>query len=112
MSQVQLRLPEKTLEQIDCWVAEGKFKSRSDAIRTIMSPFEVREKTREFFQMLQKRSQKAKDPPKRQNRGIRDNKMGAKLGFITPTVMQALEFFLEDSLNEYHEREINILSQR
>ncbi|MBM4401277.1 MAG: hypothetical protein FJ045_04930 [Crenarchaeota archaeon] len=32
--------------------------------------------------------------------------MGAKLGFITPTVMQVLEFFLENSLNEYHEREI------
>jgi predicted nucleotidyltransferase len=38
--------------------------------------------------------------------GIRDNKMGAKLGFITPTVMQIFEFFLENSLNEYHEREI------
>ncbi len=32
--------------------------------------------------------------------------MGAKLGFITPTVMQVLEFFLEDGINEYHEREI------
>jgi len=32
--------------------------------------------------------------------------MGAKLAFITPTVMQVLEFFLENSLNEYHEREI------
>jgi predicted nucleotidyltransferase len=38
--------------------------------------------------------------------GIRDNKMGAKLGFITPTLMQVLEFFLENSLSEYHEREI------
>ena len=32
--------------------------------------------------------------------------MGAKLGFITPTLMQVFEFFLEDSLNEYHEREV------
>ena len=32
--------------------------------------------------------------------------MGAKLGFITPTVMQILEFFLENSQNEYHQREI------
>lgn len=63
MAQVQLRLPEKTLEQIDCWVAEGKFKSRSDAIKTIISLFEEREKTREFFQMLQKRSQQAKEHP-------------------------------------------------
>jgi Arc/MetJ-type ribon-helix-helix transcriptional regulator len=63
MAQVQLRLPEKTLEQIDCWVSEGKFKSRSDAIKTIISLFEEREKTREFFQMLQKRSQQAKEHP-------------------------------------------------
>ncbi len=63
MAQVQLRLPEKTLEQIDCWVAEGKFKSRSDAIKTIISLFEEREKTREFFQMLQKESQEAKEHP-------------------------------------------------
>lgn len=63
MAQVQLRLPEKTLEQIDCWVAEGKFKSRSDAIKTIISLFEEREKTREFFQMLQKSSQQAKEHP-------------------------------------------------
>jgi predicted nucleotidyltransferase len=32
--------------------------------------------------------------------------MGVKLGFITPTLMAVLEFFLENSLNEYHEREI------
>ncbi len=38
--------------------------------------------------------------------GIWDNKMGAKLGFITPTVMQVFEFFLEDSMKEYHEREV------
>jgi Arc/MetJ-type ribon-helix-helix transcriptional regulator len=63
MAQVQLRLPEKTLEQIDCWVAEGKFKSRSDAIKTIISLFEEREKTREFFNMLQKRSKQAEEHP-------------------------------------------------
>ncbi len=63
MAQVQLRLPEKTLEQIDQWVAEGKFKSRSDAIRTIISLYEEREKTRCFYEMLQKRSQEAKEHP-------------------------------------------------
>ncbi|MCL5949466.1 MAG: ribbon-helix-helix domain-containing protein [Candidatus Bathyarchaeota archaeon] len=63
MAQVQLRLPEKTIEQIDQWVAEGKFKSRSDAIKTIINLFEEREKTREFFNMLQKRSQQAKEHP-------------------------------------------------
>lgn len=63
MAQVQLRLPEKTLEQIDQWVKEGKFKSRSDAIKTIINLFEEREKTREFYQMLHKRSQEAKEHP-------------------------------------------------
>jgi Arc/MetJ-type ribon-helix-helix transcriptional regulator len=63
MAQVQLRLPEKTLEQIDTWVAEGKFKSRSDAIKTIISLYEEREKTRKFYEMLQKRSQEAKEHP-------------------------------------------------
>jgi Arc/MetJ-type ribon-helix-helix transcriptional regulator len=63
MSQVQLRLPEQTLKQIDEWVAQGKFKSRSDAIKTIINIYEEREKTREFYQMLHKRSQEAKEHP-------------------------------------------------
>ncbi|MGD0645643.1 MAG: ribbon-helix-helix domain-containing protein [Candidatus Bathyarchaeia archaeon] len=63
MTQVQLRLPEKTLEEIDRWVAEGKFKSRSDAIKTIISLYEEREKTRDFYRMLLKRSQEAKEHP-------------------------------------------------
>jgi len=63
MAQVQLRLPEKTLEEIDRWVAEGKFKSRSDAIKSIISLYEEREKTREFYKMLLKRSQEAKEHP-------------------------------------------------
>lgn len=44
MTQVQLRLPQKTLKEIDRWVAEGRFKSRSDAIRTIISLYQEREK--------------------------------------------------------------------
>jgi len=63
LTQVQLRLSPKTLEEIDRWVAEGKFKSRSDAIRTIISFYEEREKTREFFKMLTKRSEEAKKNP-------------------------------------------------
>ncbi|MGD0995583.1 MAG: ribbon-helix-helix domain-containing protein [Candidatus Bathyarchaeia archaeon] len=63
MAQVQLRLPEKTLEEIDRWVAEGRFKSRSDAIKSIISFYEEREKTREFYKMLLKRSQEAKEHP-------------------------------------------------
>jgi Arc/MetJ-type ribon-helix-helix transcriptional regulator len=63
MGQVQLRLPEKMIEEIDIWVAEGKFKSRSDAIKSIISLYEEREKTREFYKMLLKRSEEAKKHP-------------------------------------------------
>lgn len=63
MVQVQLRLSEKVLEEIDRWVAEGRFKSRSDAIKTIISLYEEREKTREFFRMLMRRSEEAKKHP-------------------------------------------------
>ncbi|RJS77487.1 ribbon-helix-helix protein, CopG family [Candidatus Bathyarchaeota archaeon] len=35
MVQVQVRMPEKLVKEIDRWVAEGRFKSRSDAIKTI-----------------------------------------------------------------------------
>ncbi|XES76398.1 MAG: ribbon-helix-helix domain-containing protein [Candidatus Bathyarchaeia archaeon] len=65
MAQVQLRLPEKMVAEIDTWVAEGKFKSRSDAIKTIISLYEEREKTRQFYQMLNKRSQEAKTHPEK-----------------------------------------------
>jgi len=65
MAQVQLRLPEKTIEQIDCWVAEGKFKNRSDAIKTIISLFEERENTRKFYDLLHKRSEDAKKHPEK-----------------------------------------------
>jgi Arc/MetJ-type ribon-helix-helix transcriptional regulator len=63
MAQVQLRLSQKMLEEIDRWVSEGRFKSRSDAIKTMISFYEEREKTREFFKMLVKRSEEAKKHP-------------------------------------------------
>lgn len=65
MTQVQLRLSEKTLEEIDRWVAEGRFKNRSDAIKSIISLYEEREKTREFYQMLVKRSEEARKHPEK-----------------------------------------------
>ena len=65
MTQVQLRLPEKMIAEIDCWVSEGKFKNRSDAIKTIISLYEEREKTRKFYELLDKRSQEAKKQPER-----------------------------------------------
>jgi len=63
LSQVQLRLSQKLLEEIDRWVAGGRFKSRSDAIRAIIGFYEEREKTREFFKMLMRRSEEAKKHP-------------------------------------------------
>ena len=63
MAQVQLRLPEKMIEEIDAWVAEGRFKSRSDAIKSIITLYEEREKTRKFYTMLLKRNEEAKKHP-------------------------------------------------
>jgi Arc/MetJ-type ribon-helix-helix transcriptional regulator len=63
MSQVQLRLPEKMVEEIDKWVAEGRFKNRSDAIKSIIAFYEEREKTCQFFNMLVKRSEETKKRP-------------------------------------------------
>ena len=58
-----MRLPKKMIEEIDQWVKEGRFKSRSDAIKTIISLFEEREKTREFLAMLRNRSEEAEEHP-------------------------------------------------
>ena len=51
------------IEEIDRWVKEGRFKSRSDAIKTIISLFEEREKAREFLAMLNTRSEEAEEQP-------------------------------------------------
>ena len=63
LAQVQLRLPQKTIQEIDKWVAEGRFKNRSDAIKSIITYYEEREKTISFFNMLIKRSEQAKQHP-------------------------------------------------
>jgi len=63
MVQVQLRIPEESVAEIDKWVSEGKFKSRSDAIRTILALYQEKEKTREFYKMLVERSNEAKENP-------------------------------------------------
>ena len=56
-------MPEKLLEEIDRWVVEGRFKSRSDAIKTIISLYEEREQTRKFYRMLMELSREAKEKP-------------------------------------------------
>ncbi len=64
MVQVQLRIPEQTVKEIDEWVDEGKFRSRSDAVKTIIAMYEEKIKIMEFFKMLMKRSKEAEDNPK------------------------------------------------
>ena len=56
-------MPEKLVKEIDKWVAEGRFKSRSDAIKTIVALYEERERTREFYKMLVERSREAQEKP-------------------------------------------------
>ncbi len=63
MVQVQLRVPEQTVKEIDVWVEQGRFRSRSDAIKTIIELYEERAKTMEFFRMLMKRSREAEEKP-------------------------------------------------
>jgi len=63
MTQVQIRLPQKTIKEIDKWVVEKGFKSRSDAIRAIINLYEEREKTRKFLKMLISRSEEARKHP-------------------------------------------------
>jgi len=65
MIQVQVRLTENLLNILDKWIEEGRFKSRSDAIRIVLSQYEEKEKTREFYKILNKRSKEAKDQPEK-----------------------------------------------
>jgi len=44
-------------------VKSGRFKSRSDAIKVIITLYEEREKTREFLKMLSARSEEAEKSP-------------------------------------------------
>jgi len=63
MAQVQVRVTDNMIETLDEWVKEGKFKSRSDAIRTVLKQYEEREKTRDFYKMLVERSEEAEENP-------------------------------------------------
>ncbi len=63
--QVQVRLPQELASQIDEWVREGKFINRSDAIKAIVTFYNEREKTRKFFELLEKRSLQAREKPEK-----------------------------------------------
>jgi Arc/MetJ-type ribon-helix-helix transcriptional regulator len=56
-------MSEKTVKDIDRWIAEGRFASRSDAIKTIVALYEERERTRRFYELLLKRSREAREKP-------------------------------------------------
>ena len=63
MKSVQVRMPDDLIEEIDRWISEGRFKSRSEAIKTIIAIYHERERTREFYRMLVERSEEAKEKP-------------------------------------------------
>ena len=45
------------------WERERRFANRSEAIKTVLTLYEEREKTREFYRALLKRSEEAKKKP-------------------------------------------------
>jgi Arc/MetJ-type ribon-helix-helix transcriptional regulator len=62
-TQVQVRIPDELVKELDRWIAEGRFSSRSEAVKTIVTLYEEREKTRRFHNLLQKESEGAKSHP-------------------------------------------------
>lgn len=56
-----MRMPEKIVKEIDRWIAEGRFASRSEAIKTIVALYQERELTRQFYKMLLERSKEARE---------------------------------------------------
>lgn len=56
-------MSEELADRLDRWVGEGRFRSRSDAVRTILARYEELEKTRDFYRMLVGRSREARDHP-------------------------------------------------
>jgi len=63
MIPVNVRVPEEMVKSIDFWVKEGRFASRSDAVKMMIASYEERERTREFLAMLSSRSIEAKRNP-------------------------------------------------
>jgi Arc/MetJ-type ribon-helix-helix transcriptional regulator len=63
MISVNVRVPEELIKSLDSWVDEGRFASRSDAVKTILAFYKEREKTRSFLALLDKRSREARENP-------------------------------------------------
>jgi len=62
-TQVQVRIPEELVKELDRWIEEGKFSSRSEAVKTIIALYEERERTRKFYDLLQKESEAVRKHP-------------------------------------------------
>ncbi len=62
-TQVQVRIPEELVEDIDRWIAEGRFASRSEAVKTIVTLYTERERTRKFYELLLRESDDASKHP-------------------------------------------------
>lgn len=63
MVQVQVRMPQGIVKDIDKWIMEGRFSSRSEAIKMIVTLFQEREETKAFYNMLMERSRESKEKP-------------------------------------------------
>jgi Arc/MetJ-type ribon-helix-helix transcriptional regulator len=63
MISVNVRIPEEMIKSIDGWVKQGRFSSRSDAIKMMVALYEEKEKTRKFLVMLESRSREAREHP-------------------------------------------------
>ncbi len=61
MISINVRVPEEMVESIDKWVKEGRFASRSDAMKMMIAFYEEREKTGKFLNMLNLRSREARE---------------------------------------------------
>ena len=64
-TQVQVRIPDDLVKELDRWIAEGRFSSRSEAVKTIVALYKERERTRTFYEMLSRRSEDARQHPER-----------------------------------------------
>ena len=63
MVQVQLRMPDEAVKKIDKMVDQGVFKTRSDAIKSMIEYYQEREKTMNFLKMIVERSKEAGEKP-------------------------------------------------
>ena len=65
MVQVQLRVSDATADFLDMLVKQGRFSSRSEAVKTMITIYEERNKTREFYEELKRRAKEMDKHPER-----------------------------------------------